>query len=99
MPDPANRSGGRGGTLGRRVLLAAAFLRSERTDEWVCANFVGSPGGQPWLAAPPRPSDPEELLAARFARGEIDEDEYQRRLAVLRETSQPAGPGHQGASR
>ena len=28
--------------------------------------------------------DPEELLAARFARGEIDEAEYARRLAVLR---------------
>lgn len=27
----------------------------------------------------------ERLLADRFARGEIDEDEYQRRLRVLRE--------------
>ncbi|MFF2511282.1 SHOCT domain-containing protein [Streptomyces sp. NPDC058086] len=27
----------------------------------------------------------EELLAERFARGEIDEDEYKRRLALLRE--------------
>ncbi|MBD0839440.1 SHOCT domain-containing protein [Streptomyces sp. TRM68416] len=32
--------------------------------------------------ARPRPT-PEELLAERFARGEIDEDEYHRRLAVL----------------
>ncbi|WP_041818902.1 SHOCT domain-containing protein [Streptomyces davaonensis] len=30
---------------------------------------------------PPRP---EELLAERFARGEIDEDEFHRRLTVLR---------------
>lgn len=28
--------------------------------------------------------DPEQLLAARFARGEIDEGEYSRRLSVLR---------------
>ena len=28
--------------------------------------------------------DPEELLKARFARGEIDEGEYARRLAILR---------------
>ena len=28
---------------------------------------------------------PEQLLAERFARGEIDEDEYRRRLAVLRQ--------------
>ncbi|MFJ6015872.1 hypothetical protein [Streptomyces sp. NPDC092952] len=27
----------------------------------------------------------EELLAERFARGEIDEDEYRRRLTLLRE--------------
>lgn len=26
---------------------------------------------------------PEQLLAERFARGEIDEEEYQRRLAAL----------------
>lgn len=35
-----------------------------------------------------RPGDPhqpaEHLLAERFARGEIDEDEYRRRLAALR---------------
>ncbi|MTD59191.1 SHOCT domain-containing protein [Amycolatopsis sp. RM579] len=29
-------------------------------------------------------STPEELLAERFARGEIDEDEYHRRLDTLR---------------
>lgn len=28
--------------------------------------------------------DPESLLAARFAKGEIDEAEYSRRLSVLR---------------
>ena len=35
----------------------------------------GAPAG-------PRPS-PEHLLAERFARGEIDEEEYRRRLATL----------------
>lgn len=33
--------------------------------------------------APARPS-PEEVLAERFARGEIDEEEYRRRLTTLR---------------
>ena len=28
--------------------------------------------------------DPEELLKGRFARGEIDEAEYARRLSILR---------------
>ncbi|MEU9318141.1 hypothetical protein [Streptomyces sp. NPDC048295] len=44
-------------------------------------------------AGPPPPSAEwgrpsrraEDLLAERFARGEIDEDEYKRRLALLRE--------------
>ena len=43
-------------------------------------------------AAPQRPPSiedetPERLLAARFARGEIDEAEYRQRLDVLRSTS------------
>lgn len=33
---------------------------------------------------PHAPATPEQLLAERFARGEIDEDEYRRRLSVLR---------------
>ena len=36
--------------------------------------------GQPPTAAP----TPEQLLAERFARGEIDESEYEARLATLR---------------
>ena len=31
------------------------------------------------------PSRPEDVLAERFARGEIDEDEYRRRAATLHE--------------
>ncbi|MDH6514397.1 putative membrane protein [Streptomyces sp. SAI-208] len=33
---------------------------------------------------PIAPASPEQLLAERFARGEIDEDEYWRRRSVLR---------------
>lgn len=32
---------------------------------------------------------PEEILARRFARGEIDDDEYRRRLATLRSGGHP----------
>ncbi|WP_328690374.1 SHOCT domain-containing protein [Streptomyces phaeochromogenes] len=35
---------------------------------------------------PPAPPSAEQLLAERFARGEIDEEEYQRRLRVLHST-------------
>jgi putative membrane protein len=38
------------------------------------------------IPAPPPPyaESPEQVLAARFARGEIDEAEYRQRLGVLR---------------
>jgi putative membrane protein len=44
-------------------------------------------GGPPVSSGEPRwgGRPAEELLAERFARGEIDEDEYKRRLTLLRE--------------
>jgi putative membrane protein len=36
-----------------------------------------------WVAGP-RPTAAEQLLAERFARGDIDEEEYRRRLEALR---------------
>lgn len=36
---------------------------------------------------PQSPAAPDQLLAARFARGEITETEYRDRLAVLRDPS------------
>ncbi|MGW0885471.1 SHOCT domain-containing protein [Streptomyces sp. NPDC002671] len=52
------------------VLLFRALARPDST---------GTPA-----VPPPSGSAPEQLLAERFARGEIDEDEYKRRMAVLR---------------
>ncbi|MDH6124037.1 SHOCT domain-containing protein [Kitasatospora sp. GP82] len=49
---------------------------------------AGPPPGRP---SPERPS-PEQLLAERFARGEIDADEYRHRLEVLRSSRGPT-PG------
>ncbi|MEU1925095.1 SHOCT domain-containing protein [Streptomyces albogriseolus] len=42
---------------------------------------LGRPHEHTHSAAGP---SPEQLLAERFARGEINEEEYQRRLAALR---------------
>ena len=60
------------------ILLAAAviygivaLIRHPRPN--------GTPGPEP--AQPPTP---KRLLAERFARGEIDEDEYHQRLTSLR---------------
>ncbi|MFG3203823.1 SHOCT domain-containing protein [Streptomyces sp. NPDC048192] len=38
-----------------------------------------------WRKTPPG-SGPEQILAERYARGEIDDEEYRRRLATLRES-------------
>ena len=59
------------------VLLVRYFGRS------------GQPPGAPPQSAESPPS-PERLLAERFARGEIGEEEYRQRLAVLRGADQPA---------
>jgi putative membrane protein len=53
----------------------------------------GQPPEAPPPQTPPASQTPEQLLAERFARGEIDEEEYQRRLAVLRGEGQRAN-GH-----
>jgi len=41
-----------------------------------------------------RPTQPEQLLAERYGRGDIDEEEYRRRLDTLR-----ANPKHRTISR
>ena len=41
-------------------------------------------GGAPGAGVPPGAGVAENLLAERFARGEIDENEYTARLTVLR---------------
>lgn len=61
--------------------------------------FVGPAGPPPWPGGPGGPGgpgwmSPEQILASRFASGEIDEKEYRERMAVLRAESGPAGaPG------
>ena len=61
---------------------------------------VPGPGHHPWQAPPPPGYPPgaataEHILAERFARGEIDDDEFRRRLATLRGAAYP-GPPPQG---
>jgi putative membrane protein len=58
-------------------------------------------GGVLLVRAVNRPSDgasspgwptPEQVLAERFARGDIDEEEYRRRLATLGSAGPASGP-------
>ncbi|MBI3750532.1 MAG: SHOCT domain-containing protein [Chloroflexi bacterium] len=41
------------------------------------------PPGAPGAGAGPRPDDPLEILRQRYARGEIDDDEFERRRKTL----------------
>jgi len=50
-------------------------------------GFAGGPGRY----GPPGPATPEQILAARFARGEINPDEFYERLALPTEAPRP-GP-------
>ncbi|MFJ9695945.1 SHOCT domain-containing protein [Kitasatospora sp. NPDC101183] len=89
------------------VLLAVVLLRSaSRTRDplqhgaagpgpaWR-HGWTGGPGGPGPGGAPHGPT-PEQLLAERFARGEIDEEEYRRRLATLRSANGPGGEPGEG---
>jgi putative membrane protein len=42
---------------------------------------------------PPAPPTAEQVLAERFARGEIDADEYRQRLNTLRQAGRSAAAG------
>ena len=42
---------------------------------------------------PPPPPAAEQVLAERFARGEIDADEYRQRLDMLRQAERSAAAG------
>lgn len=47
---------------------------------WVVVTLIRNSGsGGSWF----RPGSPEEILDGRFARGELDEDEYRRRRELM----------------
>ena len=55
-------------------------------------RYLSNTSGRAWPGLPERRSSAEDTLAERFARGEIDNDEYLNRLNVLRSVQRdPAG--------
>jgi putative membrane protein len=71
--------------LGSLLLLAAVAAGAVLLGLYVTRTLGRARGHHP---------DPDEVLAARFARGDIDEQEYRRRLAVLEEQD----AAHDGAA-
>lgn len=67
------------GFWGLFAWVVVMLVRNDRNDR---ASRPG--GGQAPPAAGAERDEAEQILAARFARGEIDADEYRRHLEVLR---------------
>lgn len=63
------------------VLLVWVLVRVLQSGEGTSSG----PGGASGAGTRPEP-DPEQVLRNRFARGEISEEEFRRRMEVLRES-------------
>ncbi len=73
------------------VVAIVALIRYLRSRQhWPGPSGYGWPGPGPHQQAG---SPAEHILAERYARGEIDEEEYQRRLSVLRGGAGQPPPG------
>ncbi len=72
------------------MLLVMAVFAVMRWSAWGRGPHpyrgYGAPGPYDQPGSPPAPSPvpAEQILAERFARGEIDEDEYWQRMTTLR---------------
>jgi putative membrane protein len=78
-----------GGHWGLWVLMIVAMVVFWGALAWIIVTLVrqrGGPAGS--QAAPPSgtPSDALRILDERLARGEIEEDEYKRRRALIEGT-------------
>ncbi|MDZ4269676.1 MAG: SHOCT domain-containing protein [Mycobacterium sp.] len=74
-----------GGGSGWWILMAVltvVFWAVVITVVVLAIRYVASDRGR---SAAPTSAQAEDLLAERYARGEVDDDEYRQRLALLRE--------------
>jgi putative membrane protein len=69
------------------MLLVMAVFAVMRWSAWGGRRqhpYQGYGGPVPYDQPGPRPVTAEQILAERFARGEIDEDEFWQRMTALR---------------
>ncbi len=65
------------------LLTSVAMITFWSTVVYLVAGALGRRRGEPIG----RPDSPEAVLAQRLATGDIDDDEYRRRMATLAERS------------
>src|SRR2546423_228086 len=73
-------------TIGIIVLIVLGIRWLIRADRDSRLPGPGAPPTSGWSStspATPRPDDPLEILRQRYARGEIDDQEYERRRRTL----------------
>lgn len=76
--------GSGGGAWAITAMVLVVFFALVITAVIVAARYLSDGGhNPPHRVAPGRA--PEHLLAERYARGEIDDEEFRRRMAILRE--------------
>ncbi|MDH6244050.1 SHOCT domain-containing protein [Mycobacterium sp. OTB74] len=74
--------GGWGGWIMMTVTMVLFWGGLIVAAVWGIRALSGSGSGRDQVSAPAAPRA-EDVLAQRFARGEIDEEEFQRRMALL----------------
>jgi putative membrane protein len=73
------------------ALLVVAVIALVRLFTGGGQRLMPPQGGPYTESGPAAAAAPEQILAGRFARGEIDEDEFHQRMAALR--AEAAHPG------
>ncbi len=74
--------------------LVRVFMRGRFDGPYRGPGYGAGPGSYgPAGPAPRHTASPEQILAERFARGDISQDEFHERMAALRaEAPHPGGP-------
>jgi putative membrane protein len=83
-----NNSGGMG-SGGYVLMMVGVVLFAGLVVATIAVLTRGGDRNRPSGRLPSMPRTPETILAERFARGEIDDDEYQARMDGLRRQVSP----------
>lgn len=79
------RYGDGGVGWGAWIVMVAMMVVFWGAIAWVIVTLIRQRSPEPQQPGEGTPSSPLRILDERFARGEIDDEEYRRRRAVLRE--------------